>query len=97
MSHQARCQHWTAVLSDQAASGLSKKDFCSVHGIKVATFYYWQRQLREVDSEVNVSGFTPIELVDEHELSIQCAGRWIVLRSISLETLAGVVKTLADA
>ena len=97
MSHEERCQHWASVLLEQSVSGLNKKDFCAAREINVATFYYWQRQLREGRAEVSVSGFTQVQLLEEYELSVQCAGRWVVLRSTSLETLGGIVKTLADA
>lgn len=38
---------WSHLLVEQAGSGLTKKAFCTERGINPATFYYWQRRLRE--------------------------------------------------
>ena len=43
--------------SDQSVSG-----FCQEHGIKEASFYYWQKKYRELNPEERPAGFTAIEL-----------------------------------
>lgn len=42
-----RRQEMERLLAEQAASGQSKKDFCASRQIKPATFYYWQRRIKE--------------------------------------------------
>ena len=43
--------------SDQSVSS-----FCQDHGIKEASFYYWQKKYREMNLEGQTSGFAAVEL-----------------------------------
>ena len=43
--------------SDQSVSG-----FCKEQGIKEASFYYWQKKYREINSEEQPAGFATVEL-----------------------------------
>jgi hypothetical protein len=46
VSTEVRHQQWLDIINACNASGLSRKDWCEQNGIKLKTFYYWQRQLR---------------------------------------------------
>ena len=46
VSTEVRRQQWLDIVNACNASGLSRKDWCEQNGIKLKTFYYWQRQLR---------------------------------------------------
>jgi len=59
------------VLAEQSASGLSKKDFCSRRGINVATFYVWQRRLRDSGQQL---GFTKLQVSVSSDLEVRLPG-----------------------
>lgn len=50
--HQLHLEQWTARFRDQAASGLSVKDWCTQNNFTIHNYYYWKRVLKEeyVDS-----------------------------------------------
>ena len=97
MDKIARRQHWSGILEEQGASGLSKKAFCADRDINAATFYYWQRRLSELSSEEESMDFHEILPVHEHELSLSLFGGEVVMRSCSLAVLGRVLQALADA
>jgi len=43
--------HWSQVLQERAASGLSVQDYCLSKGITKNTYFYWQKKLREAACE----------------------------------------------
>jgi hypothetical protein len=78
------------LMSDQSASGQSKQDFCADRKINPATFYYWQKRLRE--SESPGVGFTPIKVSVTKTIEIQLAsGQWLAVRSSDVDMLAEVL------
>ena len=99
MTNQERARVWAQHLSDQADSGLSKQDYCARHGINPATFYYWQRKLRDQTppAEVVAAGFSRILAAPRHELVVCLPDGELTLRSDSPATLAHVIKALAHA
>ena len=96
MTQDLRLQKWEALLSEQANSGLSKKVFCERSGIKVATFYYWQRRLEE-RSATQPGSFHQVQPPPEHEIVVCLANKELRLRSTSPHTLAQIIEHLADA
>lgn len=46
VSTEVRRQQWCDIINSCNASGLARKDWYEQNGIKLKTFYYWQRQLR---------------------------------------------------
>ncbi len=86
------------VLADQSISGQSKKAYCAERGINAATFYAWQRRLKEQVDEGSEGLFKEIKMLKTHELEV-CLneGNWLCLRSASAATLAAVLKSLTDA
>ena len=96
MSNQRLRQEWDKLLTEQSASGLSKKTFCEQRGLNPATFYYWQRRLRQ-PLEESTLGFQQVLVQQEHELTVCLSGVELVLRSPSVSTLGEVIKALVGA
>ena len=92
-------QKWAEILKAQAASGQSKKDFCAEQGINAATFYTWQRKLRDtsVIGDKLTAGFMRLTPGFEHELTICLAQGEVKVRSHSCQTLAQVLQSLDHA
>lgn len=44
--HQIKLAHWTALLQEQASSGLTVKVWCQEHNISIHTYNYWKHQLK---------------------------------------------------
>jgi hypothetical protein len=55
-----------SIAKQWSSSGLTQKDFCSLHKISFNTLQYWLKQSRRVPKQVK--GF--VELVPEHRPSI---------------------------
>ena len=86
------------LLEEQAASGQSKKEFCLSRGITPATFYYWQRRLREQDSGAGSDGFRALRLSAYKTIEVRLDdGRWLAVRSTDERELACVLKALCHA
>ena len=85
---------FSQLMEEQAKSGLNKKVFCKKKGIKVATYYYWQKKLREESEES--PGFQQISLGREEELSFLLpGGKWLSVRVSTVEGLQLLVKALS--
>ncbi len=70
---------WRGKLVEQVGSGLTVKGFCRSEGIRVASFYYWRKEIARRDLEQNrkagrcdrpvegaaVDLFAPVSIVDE--------------------------------
>lgn len=58
---EVRHQHWLDIIHACNASGLTKKAWCEQNGIRIKTFYYWQRQLRReaYDAGINALPASP--------------------------------------
>lgn len=41
-----RASEWAQIIAECNASGQTRGDWCSEHGINIHAFYYWQRRLR---------------------------------------------------
>lgn len=46
-AYNIRFQRWEALIYEANASGMKKKEWCSLHGIDEKQFYYWQRKIRK--------------------------------------------------
>ena len=42
-----RLSHWSGIMQEQNASGMSVKAYCESIGLHQNVYYYWQRKLRE--------------------------------------------------
>ena len=92
MKNEGRVEEMAQLLKEQASSGLSKKAFCADRGIPAARFYYWQKRLK--DRETNLTqveepgGFHRIKVKRETELEVRLpGGPWIGVRTDSPEGL----------
>ena len=45
-THAVRLEQWTKLVQCCADSGLTKKEWCIQNNIKLKTYYYWQRRVR---------------------------------------------------
>jgi hypothetical protein len=93
-------QEWTLqqielLLAGHAASGLSKKDFLISRGINPATFYYWQKRLRE-DAPAGFIQVAEAPSYAEVEVYIENIG-WLALRGKDPASLAQAVIALKSA
>jgi len=48
IAEEYRLSHWSGIMRDRVASGLTIKAFCKTAGFHENVYYYWQRKLREV-------------------------------------------------
>ncbi|TVS11442.1 MAG: IS66 family insertion sequence hypothetical protein [Planctomycetaceae bacterium] len=63
---------WSALIGQQAASGLSQRGFCEAEGLAVGRFTYWKRKLGGVPIikrgvEQDRPLFTPIQALPDSE------------------------------
>jgi hypothetical protein len=42
-----RLSHWSQIMQERSASGLSIKAYCESIGLRQNVYHYWQRKLRE--------------------------------------------------
>ncbi len=50
---ELRIKKWIPVIEEQAKSGMSKKEWCVMHGINRTSFFRWQKRVRKY-SLINV-------------------------------------------
>lgn len=43
---ELRIKQWIPVMDEQAKSGLSKTEWCTIHGVDRTTFFRWQKRVR---------------------------------------------------
>ena len=78
------------LMSEQSASGQSKQDFCAARKINPATFYYWQKRLR--DKKKPDEGFRSVRIAASKTVEVQLApGRWMAIRSADSDMLAEIL------
>ena len=83
--HPERYEHWSGVMKEQEASGLSVVAYCRQEGIKRWQFFDWRRRLRDCDQS---SGeFVRMSFRDE-DGSAGC-GIAVVVGRVRLELSAG--------
>ena len=44
---ELRIKKWIPVIEEQAKSGMSKKEWCVMHGINRTSFFRWQKRVRK--------------------------------------------------
>jgi hypothetical protein len=44
---ELRLKQWMPIFEEQAKSGLNKQEWCKLNGVKRASFFKWQRELRK--------------------------------------------------
>jgi hypothetical protein len=57
---------WAQLLAGHKASGLSVKEYCATQSISAASFYRWQKRLKQEEGV----GFSPIEIETEPVCSL---------------------------
>ncbi len=65
-----KTEQWQNIIDDCKASGLTQKNFCQNHNIKIHTFHYWLKKLSEKSKPKN--HFIPFEVIQPKQpISIQ--------------------------
>lgn len=79
-------RRWRGVLSRQASSGLSVREFCKRDRLTESQFYAWRRTIAERDGEASPS-FVPVVVSDEPtsdaSIAIELAGGRVLKLSAS--------------
>lgn len=67
-----RRRKWLEIINACNASGLTRKAWCEQNGIKLKSFYYWQRQLRRdaYDAQANAVSLTAASEVSFAEVTL---------------------------
>ena len=70
MSREEHMEQWKQRIEDYHRSGLSQKTWCEQNQFSLSTFYYWNRRIRERETEPE-SSLEPIfaKLPSEAEVS----------------------------
>ena len=92
-----RAQQWTSIIQACCSSGLSKREFCSQHGVSEKSFYYWQRKLRKQIVEATAPQLVPLETdsVSQDLLQIQYRGAELKLPgSVDLNAVAALLRSI---
>ena len=98
-----RMQHWQRHIACYHKSGLTRREYCERHELKVGTFDYWRRRLRLDDTGAPAPAVSvvrvdlePVALPQPSSLEIVLGnGRRIrVANDFEPATLARVVTTL---
>ena len=87
----SRHKFWREVLVRQRASGLSIQRFCMKEGLAAATFFAWQRRLRQAPSGVAAVNFAPVRIVPETAAALATGTIEILLPSDRRLRLIGAV------
>ena len=109
MSTRYTRTEWQVWLEEYRQSDLSVKQFCELIEVSVATFYNWQRKLRQsADASTGTSGvasiatpvhfveaFVPASVVSDHiEIRLPAGASISVPNEVS--SLKPILQTLAD-
>ena len=71
--HERRSrEQWSAIIEDQATSGLSIADYCQSNNIGLASFAKWKRRLRSdatkpSHSKQSAESFASVKLIEPNE------------------------------
>jgi transposase-like protein len=88
---------WSALISEQEASGQSLRAFCDERGIKPNSFYRWRKRLRD-NKPVQFALLEPQEEVAARgsgvEVILTSGERLRVVRGVDAATLRLVLDTL---
>ena len=57
---KARLSQWSTRFQDQAASGMSVKDWCSKNNISIHAYYYWKHIAKEAYVDSIIPDIVPI-------------------------------------
>ena len=58
--HQAHLDEWSARFADQAASGLTVRDWCAKHNLSIHKYNYWKHQLKESLADQVLPDIVPV-------------------------------------
>ncbi len=70
MTHKERRQQWKVKIEAYRASGLSAKEFCKQHNIKVRQLYYWLRKETLKEEAGSTVQWLPVNLSGQEDTSL---------------------------
>lgn len=96
MTTSEKSRFWQQHLDRWPTSGMTQVAYCQAHGLKLATFQYWRKRLREMTAPVDSGAFVPVVVRDARYI----ADTIIVVRigpamlDVPLSHLSEVLQTL---
>ena len=95
IKQEVRLREWAEQIEAQRASGLSVKEFCEANGLKIKTYYYHLRKVRE-ECVASAPAIVPVSVPrNNSEIRIEKNGLTITLPTDILpETLTSLVHEL---
>lgn len=67
LASEVRMSHWSEVIEERNASGLSVREYCKKSGIRENVYFYWQRKVREVACEELLTQ-VPVKISNTNEV-----------------------------
>jgi len=71
IAKEYRLSHWSQIMQERTASGMSIREYCSHIGIGENTYFYWQRRVRSAACELLVKaqneqppGFAKVRMLE---------------------------------
>lgn len=62
--HQANLSKWASLCKEQAASGLTIKNWCEANDISIHAYNYWKHQLKLAVVEASIPDIVPLATID---------------------------------
>ena len=95
MTQKERTAHWSAIVEQQTASGMSGLAWCRSNHVNPASFYAWRRKLNESHHE---KGFVELRTFGGSGIRL-CIGPNLFIeveRGFDPATLCAVIETLCN-
>ena len=67
--HTRKQEYYFDLIEQWHDSAMAKKDFCSLHNVKPATFQYWISKYKRANQKV-AGGFVPLQAEDSGHIEI---------------------------
>jgi hypothetical protein len=65
MNSFEKYRFWQSHIDQWPTSGMTQAAYCQAHGLKLATFQYWRKRLREKTVPVESGAFVPLVAVGD--------------------------------
>ncbi len=93
MPHQRDFQSMSALVAEWQAGGLSQKEFCGRHDIKLATFAYWRKKCKTEELTSPEIGFHEILPLTSGQVEIRYPNGVVVsLPQADVDSLKALVR-----
>ena len=65
MTTSEKSRFWQSHIDLWPTSGMTQAAYCQTHGLKLATFQYWRKRLREMTVPIESGAFVPLVTVGD--------------------------------